>query len=380
MPASLAGVRCLVTGAGGFLGQKIVQMLLEEGEGLAELRMMDLAFSPTLLRVCDNYQGKTKLQLMKGDIQDAMLLLRASQGLSLVIHTAAIIDTLGKFPAEKVMGVNVKGTQLLLDACIQNNVNNFIYTSSVEVVGPNMRGDPIFNGTEDLVYESNDSFIYGRSKRIAEKCVLQANGQPLDNGTSLVTCALRCMYIFGEESQFLMMHLDGAIMNRDVFPRLSRKEAAVNPAFVGNVAWAHIQAAKAMRDPELVSQVGGQFYYISDDTPHLSYSDFNHELGKELGFGVEPKLCMPLSLLYTFAFVMEMVSLLLRPFVKFVPPTSRHLLNLLHTPFTFSYKKAQKDFGYKPRYSWEDAKRITTAWMAAQVPLRREILKRQKQR
>ncbi|XP_078512488.1 3 beta-hydroxysteroid dehydrogenase/Delta 5--_4-isomerase-like [Lissotriton helveticus] len=380
MPPSLAGVRCLVTGAGGFLGQRIVQALLEEEEGPAELRMMDLAFSPTLLRVCDQYQGKTKLQLMKGDIQDAELLLRACQGLSLVIHTAAIIDTLGTVPAEKVMGVNVRGTQLLLDACAENNVKYFVYTSSVEAIGPNMRGDPIINGSEDLVYDSNDSFPYSQSKRIAEQCVLQANGQQLSNGTSLVTCALRCMYIFGEESQFLQLHLDGAIMNRDVFQRFSRKEAAVNPAYVGNVAWAHLQAAKAMRDPERVSGIAGQFYYISDDTPHMSYSDLNHELGKEFGFGVEPKLCMPLSLLYAFAFVMEVVSLLLSPFVKFVPPTNRHLLTLLNTPFTFSYKKAQKDFSYKPRYSWDDAKRMTANWMAAQVPLRREILKQKKQR
>lgn len=42
---SLAGVRCLVTGAGGFLGQRIVRLLLEEEEPLAEVRLLDKAFS-----------------------------------------------------------------------------------------------------------------------------------------------------------------------------------------------------------------------------------------------------------------------------------------------------------------------------------------------
>lgn len=41
---SLAGVSCLVTGASGFLGQRIVHLLLEEKE-LAEIRTLDIAFS-----------------------------------------------------------------------------------------------------------------------------------------------------------------------------------------------------------------------------------------------------------------------------------------------------------------------------------------------
>lgn len=41
------------------------------------------------------------------------------------------------------------GTQLLLETCIQDNVASFIYTSSIEVAGPNPCGDPIINGDED---------------------------------------------------------------------------------------------------------------------------------------------------------------------------------------------------------------------------------------
>lgn len=46
---SLAGVSCLVTGAGGFLGQRIVRLLLEEEEALAEIRLLDKAFSDEAL-------------------------------------------------------------------------------------------------------------------------------------------------------------------------------------------------------------------------------------------------------------------------------------------------------------------------------------------
>lgn len=42
---AMAGWSCLVTGAGGFLGQKIVQLLVEEKE-LQEIRALDKAFTP----------------------------------------------------------------------------------------------------------------------------------------------------------------------------------------------------------------------------------------------------------------------------------------------------------------------------------------------
>jgi 3beta-hydroxy-delta5-steroid dehydrogenase / steroid delta-isomerase len=42
---AMTGWSCLVTGAGGFLGQKIVHLLVEEKE-LQEVRALDKVFSP----------------------------------------------------------------------------------------------------------------------------------------------------------------------------------------------------------------------------------------------------------------------------------------------------------------------------------------------
>ncbi|OCT93573.1 hypothetical protein XELAEV_18011248mg [Xenopus laevis] len=375
MAGSLAGIHCLLTGASGFLGHRILQLLLEEEGDLAEIRLMDKEFSSDLLGTCDRFQGKAMLSLLQGDIQDQEFLLQSCRGVDLVIHTAAIIDTVGKISKDVLVAVNVTGTERLLEACVQNNVHSFVYTSSVEVVGPNMRGDPVVNGDEELVYNSKLSFTYGQSKRLAENSVLRANGRALKDEGTLITCSLRSMYIYGENSQFLLLHLDQAIMNGGVFHRLSKKEALVNPVYVGNVAWAHIQASRAMRDPERAKKMAGNFYFISDDTPHLSYSDLNHALGKDLGLGVEPKLALPFPLLYFVAFLLEMMSFMLKPLVKFVPPFTRHLLRLLNTPFTFSYRKAQRDMGYKPRYSWEQCKQLTTGWMESVLPLRQELLK-----
>ncbi|KAM6309712.1 3 beta-hydroxysteroid dehydrogenase/Delta 5--_4-isomerase-like [Podargus strigoides] len=372
---SLAGVRCLVTGAGGFLGQRIVCLLLGEEEAPAELRLLDKAFSKEALGRFGGFQGKTEVQILEGDIRDATFLRRACQGVSLVIHTASIIDTLGLVEKQLLWEVNVTGEWLLLEACVSCSVQHLIYTSTIEVTGPNCKGDPIVNGDEDTAYESTPTFPYAQSKRLAEDAVLQADGQVLQDGGTLVTCALRSMYIFGEGCPFLQGHLDKCLLNKNTYLRFSRREALVNPVYVGNVAWAHVQAAKALQVLQKAKQIRGQFYYISDDTPHMSYADLNYELTKDLGFGIESHLPMPLTMLYYFSLLLEIVSFLLRPFVRYIPPTNRHLVTLLNTPFTFSYGKAQKDFGYVPRYTWEEAKQCTGHWIASMVPQRRQYLK-----
>lgn len=58
------------------------------------------------------FQGKTEVKILEGDIRDVMLLHRACQGISLVIHTASIIDTLGLVEKQLLWEVNVTGKQV----------------------------------------------------------------------------------------------------------------------------------------------------------------------------------------------------------------------------------------------------------------------------
>lgn len=55
-------------------------------------------------------QSKIKLALLEGDILDEQCLKRAFQGVSVVIHTASVIDVRNAVPRETIMNVNVKGT------------------------------------------------------------------------------------------------------------------------------------------------------------------------------------------------------------------------------------------------------------------------------
>lgn len=266
------------------------------------------------------------------------------------------------------------GTQHLLEACVQSNVPIFIYTSSLEVAGPNSYKEVVQNGHEEEHRETIWTDPYPVSKKIAEKVVLAASGWTLKNGGTLYTCALRPMYIYGERSQYIWSDIKRALNNNGILDTFRRFSIA-NPVYVGNAAWAHILALRALRDPKKAPNIQGKFYYISDDTPHQSYTDFSYNLSKEFGMSINTGISCPLFLLYWLAFLLEMVSFLLHPIYRFHPPFTRHIVTLTNSVFTFSYKKASRDLGYKPLFSWEESRQKTMEWIGSLVK-EHETLKR----
>ncbi|KAM9107598.1 3 beta-hydroxysteroid dehydrogenase/Delta 5--_4-isomerase isoform 1-T1 [Megaptera novaeangliae] len=369
----MAGWSCLVTGGGGFLGQRIVRLLVEEKE-LQEIRVLDRVFRPEVREEFSKLQSKIRLTLLEGDILDEQCLKEACRGTSVVIHTASVIDVMNAVQRETIMNVNVKGTQLLLETCVKASVSVFIHTSTIEVAGPNSYREIIQDGHEEEHLETAWSSPYPYSKKLAEKAVLGANGWALKNGGTLYTCALRPMYIYGEGSPLLFAHVENALKNNGILTNHC-KFSRVNPVYVGNVAWAHILALRALRDPQKAPSIQGQFYYISDGTPHQSYDDLHYTLGKEWGLCLDSGMSLPVSLKYWLAFLLEIVSFLLSPIYRYRPPFNCHLVTLSNSVFTFSYKKAQRELGYEPLFTWEEAKQKTKEWVGSLVKQHKETLK-----
>jgi UDP-glucose 4-epimerase len=114
----------LVTGGAGFIGSHVIDRLRARGH---EPRLFDLAPSP--------YHGP-ELDSVIGDICDPGTARRAVAGCDAVVHLAAMadVDEVAKDPA-RTDHVNVRGTQVLLDAVRAAGTARFAYASTIWVYG-----------------------------------------------------------------------------------------------------------------------------------------------------------------------------------------------------------------------------------------------------
>ncbi|KAI8479892.1 3 beta-hydroxysteroid dehydrogenase type 7 [Branchiostoma belcheri] len=358
MPKDLTYV---VTGGYGFVGLRIVKMLAEKGTNIREIRVVGRNtrnFQPP-----DMGDKEINVYAMAGDVRDPVRMSEICTDADVVIHTAAVVDFLGSMSDDIQWDINVNGTENLLQCCENADVPCFVYTSSTAVIGPNSRGDPIENGDENTPYDTSRPLMtYNRTKAAAEKAVLRANGRKTNHGKTLHTCILRLGSLFGEGEMPVIKHiLDNGI---DLFaksqPRVGRKATKSRLTYTGNVAWAHLLAAqKLLQSPETV---GGEVFFVADDTPVGSDSCIHNAIFNPCGIRWDDNLVLPLWLLYFIAFILKWLSILMKPFYNFVPPLNREILILVNTNFFFSYKKATRLLGYKPLFTWEEAREKTAAW------------------
>ncbi|KAJ0051240.1 hypothetical protein NL108_016536, partial [Boleophthalmus pectinirostris] len=143
---------------------------------------------------------RTKVVLIQGDITDYTQVLEASRGVDVFIHSASVVDVWYKVPDSVIYNVNVKGTEYVIQACVENGICSLIYTSSMAVV---QTTQDFIRGTEDLPYPIKHTMTYAKTKCEAEKLLLKANGTKVKGGKTMFTCSLRPTGIYGEGCNLL---------------------------------------------------------------------------------------------------------------------------------------------------------------------------------
>ena len=112
----------LVTGATGFLGWHVVQVLNQRG-----VPVRALVRRPEAARELD-------AELVEGDLRDAESVRRAAAGCGLVFHVAADYR-LWVRDAHEMFRSNVDGTRNVLEAAANAGVERIVYTSTVGCIG-----------------------------------------------------------------------------------------------------------------------------------------------------------------------------------------------------------------------------------------------------
>ena len=132
---TLAGAPVLVTGADGFIGSHLVERLVAEGARVRAFCIYTSRGSAGWLDEIDP-AVRAALDIRFGDIRDARFVERATEGIEVVFHLAALIAIPYSYTAvESFIDTNVTGTMHVLEAARRAGVRRMIQTSTSEVYG-----------------------------------------------------------------------------------------------------------------------------------------------------------------------------------------------------------------------------------------------------
>ena len=318
----------LVTGAAGHIGNVLVRELLSKGRQVRALILPGEDIS--------SLDG-LEIELVEGNVLDAVSLDQAMKGIDTVFHLAGVISIMpGR--NEWMRTVNVIGTKNVLKAAIDAGVKRLVYTSSIHALSRNWTGKI----NEKVPFDPNNPVGgYDRTKAEASLAVLDAVKDGLD---AVIVCPTG---VIGPHDY------SGSEMGDLLMDWLRRRlhflvKGAYDFVDVRDVARGHILACDRGKSGEVYILSGWQIKVL----------ELKKLVQEALGRRIV-SVTVPIWM----AKIGAKITPLYYRLTKKRPRFTDYSLETLQSNSDVSCKKAKQDLGYKPRHLAITIK-DTVMWLA----------------
>ncbi len=349
---------CVVTGGSGFVGQRLVEMLIELG--CDRVVSFDKAPTPS------DALKSAKITYVQGDLTDVDTVNRICEGVDCVFHIAALVGPY--FPKDAYEKVNYEGTVNILNACNLHGVKRIVMSSSPSTRFP--YPDPNIAGlTEDQLYEVNGGdftpvFLqpYAETKAKGEKVIRDACGK---NEGDLLTIAVAPHQVYGpRDGLFLPSLLETAGSGK--LRIFGDGKNLISFCHVDNYCHGLILGCEALypNSPAL-----GKFYIITDG-PEQQFWKVLDEAVIAMGFtSLWSKFKLPTwfmmmlaHLVVFFGNLWSAVSGVPKHVVNFHLKLNPFAVKMLVIHRYFNISAASRDLNYQPLIEFRDGWSQTIEW------------------
>jgi dTDP-glucose 4,6-dehydratase len=150
-------MRVVITGAAGFIGSRLSELVVENAErlGYDDVVLLDALTYSGRLENLDDVRQDSRVTFVKGNITDPLVTEEVLRGAHAVLHLAAESHVDRSITGARLFfETNVMGTQQLLESARDAGVERFVHVSTDEVYGS------IDDGTwrEDHILEPNSPY------------------------------------------------------------------------------------------------------------------------------------------------------------------------------------------------------------------------------
>ena len=279
-----------------------------------------------------------------GDITDESTLRRAVAGHEAVIHLAAKVHVIGRWP--EFERVNVVGTQRLLAAARAAGVGRFVHVSSPSVAHG---GGSLVGSEADPADPSITRSHYATSKALAELAALATAS------AGFAVVAIRPHLVWGPgDTQLIGRLVDRA--RRGQLAVVGSGGALIDTTYLDNAADALLAALD--RAPAL----SGRALVVSNGEPRPVRELFER-IALAAGF-VTPPRQVPKALAYVAGLGAEAFWKAARRSDD--PPMTRFLAEQLGTAHWFDQRVTREALGWTPLVSIDEGLRRLTAWYSGE--------------
>jgi nucleoside-diphosphate-sugar epimerase len=331
-------MKVLVTGAAGFLGNHLVEMLVERGD---EVRAMVQPEKNT-----DDLCALAGVEVVYGNLTDVLSLRRAVQGVQRIYHTAAKTGPWG--PEKAYRAVNVQGLADLIHVGMEAGVSRIVHTSSITVYGHHLRGLV----TEDHPYHAENN-PYSRTKITGERLIFT-----LVKEQKAPVVIVRPGWIYGPRDKASFARLVNLIASGKG-RLLGSGENIVPVVYVRDVAQGLIKAGDAS------DKAIGRAYNIVNDR-RVTQAEYLNTIAEALHVPrVSRKL--PFPAIYLAGWCAEALWRTVDRNRQTPPPLMTYGVTLLGGDQRFSIDRARHELGYAPEFDVERGVAEGVKWYLSQM-------------
>ncbi len=318
-------MKVLVTGASGFLGGHVAELLSRRGDHVR-----------ALVRTTSNrrhLEGLANVELFDGSVEQVDRVRDAVDGVDAIVHAAGLIKARN---TDEFFAINVGGTANLVEAARGRPLKRFVFVSSLEACGPSADGDPVPADQENPVT------AYGRSKLAAEKVVLSAKDD-------VPVVILRPGAIYGPRDGEIFEAFKA--IKRGLLPLVAGGEAKGVWIYATDCAQACICAIDA-------NVPSGRTYFVDDGCGPIAQREMLADAERALGTHAVLRKSLPVPLLMAVARGLEAFGRVAnRPVML-----TREKANMLLQHWVCSSEVTRRELGWEPTVPWSEGVGRAVKW------------------
>ena len=335
-----------ITGGCGYIGLRLAQYLLQIDQSNTVV-LLDIR-PPSLEEIDDS----RCLIYRSCDLRSYSSVQSGLANATCVFHLASYgMSGREMLNHSMIYDVNVKGTEHVINACLEHGITKLIYCSTYNAVYTGMK--ELIGVTEDqCFYPEQDAYCdhYSRTKSIAEQLVLKASSSKLQ------TVAIRPAAIYGDGEMRHLPRILNLVRQGLAFFAIGHENIFCDWLYADNLVHALVLAEQSL------PKYSGEVYFISDDRPVNNFQ-FLSQLTRGLGYEHCFRFYIPTWIMFYLAYLIEIIHhLVAKRIYNFAPFLTRAEVLKVGVTHYANITKAKQLLGYQVHVRPDEAMRRCINW------------------